>query len=121
MSLGDHPLEFVDLLQRFQDLVGQHAAGHFVGGDLVFEGLIFAVAGGGVEFGLEAADFVFATFEQQLLLIGADVRGFRLGLDFGQFVAQPGQVGFPSRDLLGATFKALAQIGKLPMNAMQFA
>ena len=121
LGLGDHPLEFVDFLQRFEDFVGQHAAGHFVGGDLILEGLVLAVAGGGVEFGFEAADFVFAAFEQQLLLIGADARGLRLGLDFGQFFAQPGQVGLAGGDLLGATFEALAQIGKLPMDAVQLA
>ena len=46
--------------RRFEDLVGQHAVGHFVRGDLVAQRLIFAIAVGLIELGFQIRIFAFA-------------------------------------------------------------
>ena len=55
----------------FEDFVGEHAAGHFGGGDLLEEGLVFAIAAGGVELDAEVDDFLLARLEIKLLAIDA--------------------------------------------------
>ena len=53
---------------RFENFVGQHAVGHFVGGDLFEQELVFAVARGGVQLASQILDLVFAHLQLKLLL-----------------------------------------------------
>ena len=82
--LGDVLLEGVDLLQGFENLVGQHAIGHFVGGDLFQQGLVLAVARGRVELAPQVLDLVLARLQLELLLVGGHAEGLGLGLGLGR-------------------------------------
>ena len=112
LLLGNVGGQLVDLLHRFENLIGQHAASHLVGRNLVLERLVFAIAGGGVELDLQAFDFFFTAFEQQLLLIAADAGRLVVGLQLGEIFVMAPQVDLAGADLLGTTllrsFKSLS-------------
>jgi hypothetical protein len=102
---------FVHFLQRFQDLVGQNAVGHFIGGDLLQQGLVLAIGRAGVELAAQLFDLVLAALEQQLLLVGRHACRLRLPARGARFLVQPGDVGFPRLNLFGPARDALAKVG----------
>ena len=111
----------VDLVQGFENLVGQHAVGHFGGLDLFQQSLILAVALCGVQLDLEFLDLAFGRFQLQLLLIERDAKGLFFILGFGQQRFAMGNVRLGRPHLLRAAIEPLFQIAQLAMNAMQCA
>ena len=125
-GLGDAPFVFrheglqdVELFHRFENFVGQHAVGHFVGGDLILQGLIFAIGVGLVQLDLQLGDFAFAGFQLQLLLIHRHAAGFQFAVQFRQLFFGLGHGGGANSHLFRTTIQPIAQIGQLPMNSVQ--
>ena len=109
----------VGLFHALEDLVGQHAVGHFVGRNLLLEQLVFAVAAGLVELEPQVLDLVLLGLQLQLLGVDDHAVGLGLGLGLLQELFLPRHVGLAGANLLGAAVQLFAQIGQLAVDAVE--
>ncbi len=103
----------VDFFHSLKDLVGQDAIGHFRGGDLFFEVLIFDVARSAVELDLEFFYPSFAVLKTNLLGVRNDQSLFSFLLKlFGVFFGSD-RGGFEYQQAFGSPLQASFQGGQL--------
>ena len=87
--------------------------------DLLFDGLEFAIIGGGVHFPFPIVNFGFAFTKLQLLSVGLHLFLFDGVLAFLQRVFCRVNMGLSSFDLLGATLNLRLYFGNLNQELMQ--
>ena len=97
----------------------KHAVGHLVGGDLVLENLILAIAGRHVELGVEVLDLLLVALHLELLLIDVLPHRLQLFAELVQFVLALLDARLAGANLPGAAIAAILEIGQLLMNAVQ--
>ena len=115
----DGELQGVDLLHRLENLVRQHAAGHFGRGDLLDQRLIFLVAARGVELDSGVDHLLLARLEIELLAIDRHLRFLDAGAGLVDLGLELGDVRLAGPNLLRAPLDAIAELRQLLMKMMQ--